>query len=98
MIRPRPWLALLAALCASALAVPCAVAATGNDDPPVLPGNRGADQLERRGPSHWWNHGGDVDQRVAHRRTDGEHVAVTNRRGSAAGKRVVRTGSENGCH
>ena len=47
MIRPRPWLALLAALCASALGVPCAVAATGNDDLPALPGNRGAVDPDR---------------------------------------------------
>ena len=47
MIRPRPWLALLAALCASALAVPSAVAATGNDDLPALPGNRGAVDPDR---------------------------------------------------
>lgn len=47
MIRPRPWLTLMAALCASALAVPSAVAATGNDEPPSLPGNRGAVDPDR---------------------------------------------------
>lgn len=51
MMRSRPLLALLGALW-SALFMQPAVAATGSDDPPALPGNRGAiDPNRTRAPA-----------------------------------------------